>query len=250
MMAGSHGRCAHSLSSGREPVDSADPPLRMSEETRQHGTTPPRRPPAPVRWIGKAEMRLVARAPQAWRIIRRPTRLFFDSLAAGWDKRVQPDSPEHLAALFAGIENIQTAPQRILDLGTGTGAAALALARRFPEARVEGVDISERMISAAREKAGDDLADRVRFSIADAAALPFEPESFDLVTQVSVPVFFDRIARLLRPEGHIIVVSSLGKATPYYLPNELLRRHFERRGLRAIAAGKAGTGTFFVAQRS
>jgi ubiquinone/menaquinone biosynthesis C-methylase UbiE len=221
----------------------------MTEGTPQSGTTPPRKPPAPVRWIGKAEMRLVARAPRAWRIIRRPTRRFFDSLAAGWDRRVQPDSPEHLAALFAGVENMQAAPGRILDLGTGTGAAALALARRFPEARVEGVDISERMISAAREKTSDDQGDRVRFSVADAAALPFEAESFDLVTQVSVPVFFDQVARLLRPGGHVIVVSSLGKATPYYLPNELLRRQFERRGLRTLATGKAGTGTFFVAER-
>jgi ubiquinone/menaquinone biosynthesis C-methylase UbiE len=222
----------------------------MTEDTPKAGTAPPRKPPAPVRWIGKAEMRLVARAPRAWRIIRRPTRRFFDSLAAGWDKRVQPDSPEHLAALFAGVENMQAAPERILDLGTGTGAAALALARRFPEARVEGVDISERMISAARGKTSDDLADRVRFSVADAAALPFEAESFDLVTQVSVPVFFDQIARLLRPGGNVIVVSSLGKATPYYLPNELLRRQFERRGLRTVAAGKVGTGTFLVATRT
>lgn len=221
----------------------------MTEETTQPGTTPPRKPPAPVRWIGKAEMRLVARVPRAWRIIRRPTQRFFDSLAAGWDRRVQPDSPEHLAALFAGVESVQATPGRILDLGTGTGAAALALARRFPEARVDGVDISERMISAAREKTSDDLADRVRFSVGDAAALPFEAESFDLVTQVSVPVFFDQIARLLRPGGHVIVVSSLGKATPYYLPNELLRRQFERRGLRTLAAGKAGTGTFFVAEQ-
>src|SRR5206468_6508797 len=131
------------------------------------------------------------------------------------------------------------------DLGTGTGAAALALARHFPEARVEGVDISERMITRAREKTTDDLADRVRFSVGDAAALPFEAGSFDLVTQVSVPVFFDRISRLVRPGGHVIVVSSLGKATPYHLPNRVLRRKFERRGFRTVVAGEAGAGTFF-----
>jgi SAM-dependent methyltransferase len=223
----------------------------MTELTPELETTPaaPRRPPAPVRWIGKAQMRLVARSPGAWRLIRRPTQRFFDSLAPGWDARVQPDSPEHLAALFAGVDSMQGTPRRILDLGTGTGAAALALARRFPNARVDGVDISERMITAAREKTTEDLADRVRFSVADAAALPFEAESFDLVTQVSVPVFFDQIARLLEPQGHVIVVSSLGKATPYYLPNEVLRRQFERRGFRTVAAGKAGPGTFFVAER-
>jgi SAM-dependent methyltransferase len=194
-------------------------------------------------------MRLVARAPRAWRLIRRPTRRFFDSLATGWDTRVQPDSPEHLAALFAGVDKLPASPERIIDLGTGTGAAALALARRFREARVEGVDISERMITFAREKTPDDLADRVRFSVADAAALPFEADSFDLVIQVSVPVFFDRIAQLLRPAGHVIVVSSLGKATPYRLPTTVLRRKFERRGFRSVAAGEAGAGTFFVAER-
>jgi ubiquinone/menaquinone biosynthesis C-methylase UbiE len=194
-------------------------------------------------------MRLVARAPRAWKVIRRPTQWFFDSLAAGWDARVQPDSPEHLAALFAGVDALQEAPGQIVDLGTGTGAAALALARRFPDARIEGVDISEQMIAAAREKTPADLADRVRFSIGDAAALALASESFDLVTQVSVPVFFDQIERLLRPGGHVIVVSSLGKATPYYLPNDVLRRRFEARGFRTVAAGEAGTGTFFVAER-
>jgi SAM-dependent methyltransferase len=195
-------------------------------------------------------MRLVASAPRAWRLIRRPTRRFFDSLATGWDERVQPDSPEHLAALFAGVDRLPAPPKRIIDLGTGTGAAALALARRFRDARVEGVDISERMITAARQKTPDDLADRVRFSVGDASALPVEAGSFDLVVQVSVPVFFDQISRLLCSGGDVIVVSSLGKATPYHLPTEVLRRNFERRGFRTVAAGDAGAGTFFVAEKA
>jgi SAM-dependent methyltransferase len=220
----------------------------MTDEEAETDTTPaPPKPPAPMRWIGKAQMRLVARAPRAWGLIRRPTQRFFDSLAAGWDTRVRPDSPKRLAALFAGVDSLPAPPARIIDLGTGTGAAALALARRFPEARVEGVDISERMIARAKEKTPTDLADRVRFSIGDAGALPFDPESFDLVIQVSVPVFFDQIGRLLAPGGHVIVVSSLGKNTPYHLPDRVLRRKFEQRGFRTVAAGEAGTGTYFVA---
>jgi SAM-dependent methyltransferase len=70
------------------------------------------------------------------------------------------------------------------------------------------------MIAFAQEKTPDDLANRVRFSVADAAAPPFDAASFDLVVQVSVPVFFDQMRQLLRPAGHVIVVSSLGKATP------------------------------------
>ena len=212
--------------------------------------SPPRdKPPTPVRWVGKAQMRLVATAPRAWRLIRRPTQRFFDSLAPGWDARIQPDSPTRLATLFAGVDRLPAPPKSIVDLGTGTGAAALALARRFEDARVEGVDISERMIEVARGKVPAAFADRVRFSVADVSALPFEPESFDLVAQVSVPVFFDQVSRLLKPRGHVIVVSSLGKATPYHLPNRVLRRKFERRGFRTVAAGEAGDGTFFVAEK-
>jgi ubiquinone/menaquinone biosynthesis C-methylase UbiE len=223
----------------------------MPEQVPESAAMPsPRdRPPRSVRWIGKIQMRLVAHAPRAWRLIRRPTQRFFDSLAPVWDARIRPDSLERLTALFAGVDALHAAPARVIDLGTGTGAAALALARRFPEARVQGVDMSELMIAAAREKVTEDLADRVRFSVGDVSALPFETESFDLVTQISVPVFFDQIAHLLRPGGHVIVVSSLGKSTPYYLPNEVLRRKFAKRGFRTVTAGSAGTGTFFVAER-
>jgi predicted O-methyltransferase YrrM len=62
----------------------------------------------------------------------------FDRSAGGWDERVRPDAPEHLAALAAAVARLQAPPARALDLGTGTGAAALWLARTFPDARVTG----------------------------------------------------------------------------------------------------------------
>jgi len=96
-------------------------------------TSPP--PPLPVRVIGKAITRLVARAPWAWPLMRRFVRGFFDRTAAGWDERVQPDAPEHLAALAAAAGRLEAPPRRALDLGTGTGAGALWLAREYPEAR-------------------------------------------------------------------------------------------------------------------
>ncbi len=211
-------------------------------------TSPP--PPLPVRVIGKALTRLVARAPWTWPLMRRSVRGFFDRLADGWDERVRPDAPEHLAALAAAIARLQAPPARALDLGTGTGAGALWLAREFPQARVTGVDISEAMIARAKAKLPGELSGRVDFLVGDAERLPFAEGSFDLVTQISVPVFFDEVARLLAPGGHVVVVSSLGLKTPFHTPQRTLRNGFRRRGVELVADGAAGPGTFFLGRLS
>jgi SAM-dependent methyltransferase len=211
-------------------------------------TSPP--PPLPVRVIGKALTRLVARAPWTWPLVRRSVRGFFDGLAGGWDERVRPDAPEHLAALAAAVARLDAPPARALDLGTGTGAGALWLARKFPQARVTGVDISEAMIEQARAKLPPELSGRVDFLVGDAERLPFADGSFDLVAQISVPVFFDEVARLLAPDGYVAVVSSLGLKTPFHTPERTLRNGFRRRGVEAVATGAAGPGTFFLGRLS
>jgi ubiquinone/menaquinone biosynthesis C-methylase UbiE len=137
---------------------------------------------------------------------------FFDSVAPRWDERVHADSEEYLAPLIAALDHLEASPSRILDIGTGTGAAALELARRYPEAQVVGIDISAKMLERASAKAGD-LGHRVRFLLADIA--DFEPdERFDLITMLNMPPFFDRIAPLLRPGGLVINASSYGPRTP------------------------------------
>ena len=214
----------------------------MSEPPER--TSPP--PPLPVRVIGKALTRLVARAPWTWPLMRRPVRGFFDRLADGWDERVRPDAPEHLAALAAALAPLEAPPARVLDLGTGTGAGALWLAREFPDARVTGLDISEAMIERARAKLPAELSGRVDFLVADAERPPFADGSFDLVAQISVPVFFDEVARVLVPGGYVAVVSSLGPKTPFHTPERTLRHGFGRHGIETVATGAAGLGTFFL----
>ena len=201
-------------------------------------------PPLPVRIAGRAMTEAVARVPGAWRVLRGPTRRFFEDAAAGWDERVRPDDEEHLAPLVAAVERLELSPRRILDVGTGTGAAALWLARRFEQAEVLGVDVAPEMIDRARAKA----AGRVRFEVGDTnAAVADGP--FDLVVHLNCPVLFKDVAAALTEGGSALVVASLGPRTPFFTSHAALRRGFRRAGLDVVDAGRGGAGTWLAAQR-
>ncbi len=208
----------------------------------------PRRGPGPlVRALGRAVNSAVARFPWSWRLFSGLLRRFFDSVAVGWDERVRSDSPEYLEPLVAALDRLEASPGRILDIGTGTGAAALELADRYPDAEVVGIDVSAEMIARAGARAAD-LSSRVHFLVADIASFE-EEEGFDLITMLNMPPFFDRVVALLRPGGFVVNASSYGARTPFFTPPGLLERGFERRGLRTIAVEQVGLGTYYLAKR-
>jgi SAM-dependent methyltransferase len=208
----------------------------------------PRAGPGPlVRLAGHIVNYAVARWPWTWTPLRTPTQRFFDSLAVGWDARVQASSEQYLAPLVAALDRVAAPPARILDIGTGTGAAALALAARYPDAEVIGIDVSAHMIAQAKAKTTGQ-ATHVRFLVADIAH--FDPdERFDLIAMLNMPPFFKRVVALLNPGGLVINASSYGPRTPFFTSPATLAKGFERHGLRTIAAERAGTGTFYLAQR-
>jgi ubiquinone/menaquinone biosynthesis C-methylase UbiE len=206
----------------------------------------PQAPPNRIRVAGRALNATVARLPWLWPLLRRPIQGYFDDAAQGWDQRTGAGSVDHLEALATATARISPAPERILDIGTGTGAGALFLAREFPTARVRGVDLAPEMVRLAREKVGLDPEGRIAFRVADASALPFDDDSFDLVTLVNVPPFFAEIARVLRPGGHVITAATAGSSTPFYTPDSVLERGFRRRGVYRVDAGHAGRGTYFI----
>ena len=73
---------------------------------------------------------------------------------------------------LARLARVSPAPRRILDLATGTADFALAAARRFPSARVAGVDLTPAMLEIGRRKvAAAGLADRVALEEGNACAL-------------------------------------------------------------------------------
>lgn len=205
-------------------------------------------PPLRRRIAGRALNAVVARFPAAWPIVRAPMRRFFDGCAEGWDERTGAFGARHLAPLAAGLLAVDPAPERAIDIGTGTGAGALLIAREFPRARVRGVDISEEMIRQAQGRIGLDPEGRVAFKVADSAALPYDDGYFDLVTLLNMPPFFGEIARVLRPGGHAVIAASTGPTTPFYTPEGVLLRGFEKRGMTVVESGEAGDGTYLVAR--
>ena len=188
---------------------------------------------------------LVTARPGLWRVLRRPFVWSFGAIAADWEeKRV---SPQHLAPLEAALAAVPVEPATALDLGTGTGAGARAIVRRFDGTSVTGVDASRPMIDQARARAS---GDRERYDVADAAELPYPDGSFDLVTQLNMIPFFDELARVTAPGGHVAVAFSRGAQTPIWVPLDRVRTELERRGFSHVANFSAGTGVALLARRA
>jgi demethylmenaquinone methyltransferase/2-methoxy-6-polyprenyl-1,4-benzoquinol methylase len=113
-------------------------------------------------------------------------------------------------------------PMRVLDLATGSGDLALAIARKLPQAEITGADFSAEMLTVARRKG---LA---RTVVADALSLPFPDGSFECVTvafglrnMADWSVALREMSRVLAPGGHVLVldfsVPSGALRTPYRL---------------------------------
>jgi ubiquinone/menaquinone biosynthesis C-methylase UbiE len=187
----------------------------------------------------------VVRRPGLWRLFRPLMRAQFNRLAPVWDEFRYPDSFKPLDAALAAVDP----PRRALDVGTGTGAAAFAVARRFPSAEVVGADLAAEMIGEAKRKTPLELADRVRFEQVDAERLPYADESFDLVTLANMIPFFDELERVLAPGGQLVFAFSGGAETPIYVPFDRLRDELTRRGFADFAEFAAGRGTSLVARK-
>jgi SAM-dependent methyltransferase len=188
----------------------------------------------------------VVRRPGLWRIFRGPMRLQFDRLAPIWESMRRPDS---LASFERALEEIQEAPRRALDIGTGTGAGAFTIARRFPQAEVIGVDLAPAMLAKAHELTPPELAGRVRFEQADASRLPHDNHSFDLLSLANMIPFFDEIDRVLAPGGSVIFSFSGGAETPIWVPPERIRAELSQRGFSEFADFHAGRGTSVLARK-
>ena len=124
-------------------------------------------------------------------------------------------------------------PKTILDLATGTADLALAVAKRNPQAHIIGMDISEKMLDIGKTKVAQQKMDgQIELCLGNAAALPFDDNTFDAITVAfGVRNFEDlskgllEIHRVLKPNGHVFILEfSMPKQFPV---KQLYRFYFK-----------------------
>jgi phosphoethanolamine N-methyltransferase len=128
-------------------------------------------------------------------------------LEAVWGEGfLSPGGPEEVALIVRGLD---LRGARVLDIGCGTGGAAIALAERHGAGEVVGVDVVPALVDKAGRRAhARDLADRVQFRTVEPGPLPFAEKEFDVVfSKDSLLHIPDKLAishealRVLRPGG-------------------------------------------------
>lgn len=144
-------------------------------------------------------------------------------------------------------------PARIADLGCGSGWSTIALARGYPHAHVDGIDIDQDSIDAARRNAADTGVE-VNFACRDAAD-PDLAGRYDLVTMfetlhdMSHPVQVLATTRALLASGGAVLVADEKVAETFTAPGDDVERlNYGFSALHCLAVGlvepdAAGTGT-------
>jgi len=144
-----------------------------------------------------------------------------------------------LDQMFKGFEEMladaagESGAERVLDVGCGTGATTMAIARRLgPGTACTGVDISATMIGAATERTADGFP-APEFIVADAAAYPFEEGEFDLLTSRFGVMFFEdpvaafaNLRRAMRASGGLRLFAWRGpEDNPFMAAGARATRH-------------------------
>jgi ubiquinone/menaquinone biosynthesis C-methylase UbiE len=152
-----------------------------------------------------------------------------------------------LANVRCGLHGLALLPpgtRSLLDVGSGTGDAALELSERLgPEALVVGIDRRLEAVEEAQRKARN-VALNVRFAVGDAQSLPFDDGSFDVVRADCVFQELDRplsavreLVRVMRPQGFLL----LSDREDVVRGERGVSRAFERAGLTALEIVERGS---------
>lgn len=130
--------------------------------------------------------------------------------------RLQQIVATHLLERF---DYIRITPERILDLGCGSGQISLPLQARYPQALLCALDIAFPMVKATWQNATKSARNSISMLCADAEALPITGASVDLVVSNLMlqwcndpGLVFAEVKRVLRPGG-LFVFTTFGPDT-------------------------------------
>ncbi len=116
-------------------------------------------------------------------------------------------------------------PKRVLDVATGTGDFAIAVAERLKPERVLGVDLSREMMNVGKGKVAErGLSDVVDFTQGDSTDLRLEDGSFDAVTVAFGVRNFSSLEKGLKEINRVLVGGGMLAILEMTEPNNALLR--------------------------
>jgi demethylmenaquinone methyltransferase / 2-methoxy-6-polyprenyl-1,4-benzoquinol methylase len=140
----------------------------------------------------------------------------FDNIASAYDKL------NH--TLSFGIDKIWRrkaikflrpfAPQKMMDVATGTGDFAIQAYKILKPEELLGADISEGMMNVGRSKVKElGLSDKIKFKKEDCCSLTFQDNSFDAITVAfgirnfeNLDKGLEEMCRVLKSDGHLVIL--------------------------------------------
>jgi ubiquinone/menaquinone biosynthesis C-methylase UbiE len=164
----------------------------------------------------------------------------------------------HTAVLAALAAEVPEPPRTVIDLGCGTAQLTDDLMRRFPKARVAGVDLSSAMLLAAQRRLGAAAPPLLRSNV---YALPLATGSVDVMTStISYHWYLEpqralaEIRRVVRPGGRFVLATLATRLFRGVVGRARLataddtRRELETAGFKVVAESRVRPGVrIFVA---
>lgn len=135
----------------------------------------------------------------------------YDLAAQDYDKKEKYLNSFEKGKFLSLLPEIKN--KKILDVGAGTGRVSLLLS--LAGAQVTALDVSEKILEVLKRK-----NKKIITVVGEAENLPFEKESFDIVTAAFLVVhlkdpkiFFDEVYKVLKPDG-LFLVSNINQKEP------------------------------------
>ena len=150
----------------------------------------------------------------------------------------RPETEEWVMMLIEKLTVLEQKNIRILDMCTGSGAIALALAKALPHAEVVGVDYAQKAVALAQKNAEHNHINNCSFIHSDLFQALSQQEHFDLIV-TNPPYISNEEFTLLDPtitqwedplalraaEGGLQIIKKIIEQAPHYLKNNTALEH-------------------------